>query len=156
MHGRNDMVGRVLSQSSSSVLPVWGHTTFGTAQRLTDQTDAPSMLRKPRSYPSQSNGLETFRGATGPLPAGPTPLAPTPPPGPDLDLTLTRFRPDFDLKSAFLGPNQVEIGSKSGPGGGVGARGVGLAGGVPVAPPESHKAMGDGELGHLKMSRLMY
>ena len=30
--------------------------------------------------------IETFRGATGPLPAGPTPLAPTPLPGPDLDL----------------------------------------------------------------------
>ena len=38
-----------------------------------------------------------------------------PPPGPDLDLIWTRFRPDFDLKSAFSGPNQVEIGSKSGP-----------------------------------------
>ena len=73
--------------------------------------------------------IETFRGATGPLPAGPTPLAPTPPPGPDLDLILTRFGPDFDLKSAFSGPNRVEIGSKSGPGGGVGARWVSLAGG---------------------------
>ena len=77
---------------------------------------------------------ETFRGAAGPLPAGPTPLAPTPPPGPDFDLISTRFRPDFDLKSAFSGPNQVEIGSKSGPGGGVGARGVGPAGRGPVAP----------------------
>ena len=51
---------------------------------------------------------------------------------------------DFDLKSRFSGPNQVEIRSKSGPNqvwaegfGWVGAGGVGPAGGVPVAPPES-------------------
>ena len=54
-----------------------------------------------------------------------------------MDLILTRNRPDFDLKSAFSGPNQVEIGSKSGPGRGVGARGAGPAGRGPVAPPES-------------------
>ena len=50
----------------------------------------------------------------------------------------------MDLKSLFSGPNEVEIGSKSGPnqvrGEGpswVGVGGVGPAGGVPVAPPES-------------------
>ena len=58
-----------------------------------------------------NSSIETFRGATGPLAAGPTSLAPTPPPGPDLDLILTRFRPDFDLKLPF----QVRIRSKSGP-----------------------------------------
>ena len=36
-------------------------------------------------------------------------------PRPDLDLILSRFRPDSDLKSPFSGPNQVEIRSKSGP-----------------------------------------
>ena len=43
----------------------------------------------------------------------------TPPPGPDSDPISTRFRPekgDFRSKS---GRNRVEIGSKSGPGGGV-------------------------------------
>ena len=60
--------------------------------------------------------IETFRRSYRDPPQPDLPhLAPTPPPGPHLDLISTRFRPDFDLKSAFLGPNQVDIGSKSGP-----------------------------------------
>ena len=58
--------------------------------------------------------LETFRGATGPFPAGPTLLALTPSEPLRPDLIWTRFRPDLDLKSAFSGPNQVKIRSESG------------------------------------------
>ena len=91
-------------------------------RKMTSGRDFPRSYRDPptRTYPS----------GTDP----PEPLRP--------DLIWTRFRPDLDLKSPFSGPNQVEIGSKSGPGGGVRvgrcrAGGVGLGGGVPVAPPES-------------------
>ena len=87
--------------------------------------------RRPQRQQSMSR-LETFRGATRTAEH----LRP--------DLIRTRFRPDLDLKSHFSGPNQVEIGSKSGPNqvraevfGWVGAREVGPRGRVPVAPPES-------------------
>ena len=77
--------------------------------------------------------VETFRGT---LPPGPTPPAPTQLNPLRLDLISTRFRPDLDLKSRFSGPNQVEIGSKSGPNqvwvdgfGWVGAGGIGPVGG---------------------------
>ena len=59
--------------------------------------------------------LETFRGATA-HPQLDLPLWPDPPPRPDVDPILTGLvGPLSDLKSALSGPNQVEIGSKSGP-----------------------------------------
>ena len=79
----------------------------------------------PGSLDSCASKVETFRGATGTpqAQAGPTPLARTPAEPLCLDLIRTRFRPDFDLiltwNPPFSGPNQVEIGSKSGPGRGV-------------------------------------
>ena len=92
--------------------------------------------------------LETFRRSYREPPQPDLPLwhrpTRTPPPGPDSDLISTRFRPDLDLQRVISGPNQVEIGSKSGTNqvraegfSWVGAGGVGpVGGGFPVAPPE--------------------
>ena len=85
----------------------------------------PGGIAYPRNFPRSYRAIS----------AGPTPLAPTPSEHLPPDLIQTWFWPDSDLKSAFSGPNQIEIRSeirsKSGPnqvwgevfGGGWGQRG---------------------------------
>ena len=69
--------------------------------------------KRGKGYQEWAPKLETFRGATGPLPAAPTPPALTPAEPLHWDLTWTRFCPD-SLKTCLSGPNQAEAMSKSG------------------------------------------
>ena len=111
--------------TSSTVLGTPPNRTLGTFRR--SYRDPPT-----RTYPSGTDPPETLRP----------------------DLISTRFRPDSDLKRVISGPNQVEIGSKSGPKqvwaegfSWVGARRNIIPGGrVPAAPRKVPSVLGQRNL----------
>ena len=136
------------SFQAHTVWPVSGTNSTPHPPHCPPQTHhlIPSILSLQSSH-FISSSIETFRRSYRDPPSRTYPSG-TDPPNPS---ARTWFGPDFDPISTWFGPekgdfrsksgrNWVKIGSKAGPGGGVrwvGAGGVGPAGGVPVAPPES-------------------